>query len=241
MNRANGILIVGAGGLGVPAAISLVRAGVGPLGLVDPGAVELSNLHRQIIYGVADIGRLKVERAARRLKEMNPALEIEGFGVELDASNARRMVSRYAFVIDATDNPAAKFLVNDTCVAAGRPFVYGGVLGMGGQAMTVIPGRTACLRCLFEQPPDAAEAGSCREAGIVGPVAGFIGAIQAREAARFVRGANPELAGSILTYDGAAPARVRVAAINPRAGCACGAYQATRPPDAAERNLEGTR
>jgi molybdopterin-synthase adenylyltransferase len=235
-------LIVGVGGLGVPAAIALVRAGIGPLGLIDPGPVELSNLHRQIIYGVADVGMPKVEVAARRLKEMNPALEVEGFGVELDASNVREMVSRYAFVIDATDNPTAKFLINDACVAAGRPFVYGGVLGMGGQAMTVIPGRTACLRCLFEQPPDAAEVAGCREAGIIGPVAGFIGAIQAREAARFVRGASPELAGAILTYDGAAAARVRVARINPRAGCSCGAHQAAaRPSGAATRNLEETR
>ena len=105
----------------------------------------------------------------------------------LDTSNAARMATRYGFIIDATDSPAAKFLINDTCVAAGRPFVYAGVLALAGQSMTVIPGRTACLRCLFQEPPGEAEAASCREAGIIGPVAGAIGEIEAAEAIRWGR------------------------------------------------------
>ncbi len=229
------ILIVGMGGLGVPAALGLARAGVRALGIIDPDPVELSNLHRQVIYGGAELGTPKVEAAARHLARLNPAIEVETLGLELGAANARETIARFDFVIDGTDNPAAKFLINDTCIATGRPFAYGGVLGMGGQVMTVLPGRTACLRCVFEEPP-AAEIASCREAGIIGPVAGLIGEIQAREALRFISGGTPELAGAILSYDGAQPARIRVIRVNPRPGCLCGAYREARASDAAARN-----
>jgi len=220
------ILIVGAGGLGVPAASALLRAGACDLGLIDPDPVELSNLPRQVIYGASDIGALKVEAAARRLREKYPAARIETHPFELDAANAARIVDHYGFVIDATDNPAAKFLINDTCEAAGRPFVYAGVLGMTGQAMTVIPGRTACLRCLFEEPPGADEIASCREAGIIGPVAGAIGEVEAAEATRWRAGAMPALAGVMMTYD-ASTTRIRLTPIAARVGCACGAAGAT--------------
>jgi molybdopterin/thiamine biosynthesis adenylyltransferase len=211
------------GGLGVPAACALVRGGAVRIGLIDPDPVELSNLARQVIYGAASLGRLKVEAAAERLRENAPELTIETYPVALDAANARELIARYDFVIDATDDPAAKFLINDTCVKLGRPFVYAGVLGMTGQAMTVLPGRTACLRCLFEDPPDPGEVASCREAGIIGPVAAVIGEIEAAEALRWLSGGAPELAGKILTYDGTASARIRALAVNPRAGCVCGA------------------
>src|SRR5260370_14032258 len=159
------------GGLGVPAACALARGGAQRIGLVDPAPVELSNLARQVIYGSVSLGRLKVEAAAARLRSDYSALSIDTYPVALDASNAAELIARHDFVIDATDDPAAKFLINDTCLALGRPFVYAGVLGMTGQAMTVLPGRTACLRCLFEQPPEPDEIASCREAGIIGPVA----------------------------------------------------------------------
>ncbi len=217
------ILIVGAGGLGVPAAIALVRAGARSLALADPDPVEVSNLHRQIIYRESDLGHKKVHAAARHLRAIAPAAAIEELALEIDSSNARKIVSRFDFVIDGTDNPAAKFLINDVCVALGKPFVYGGVLGMGGQAMTVIPGKSACLRCVFEAPPDPGDIASCREAGILGPVAGLIGEVQAREALRFLSGQAPEICGAILTYDGAGAARVRVTRVNPRPGCACAA------------------
>lgn len=218
------VLLVGAGGLGVPAALSLARAGIRRLGLVDPDPVELSNLHRQVIYGTSDIGTPKVDAASRRLREISPTTAVESLATALDESNASTLIEGYDFIIDATDDPATKFLINDTCIRAGRAFIYGGVLGMGGQAMTVIAGRTACLRCVFEQPPDASEVASCREAGIIGPVAGLIGQVQADEAIRFVSGQEPRLAGGILTYDGTGPARVRVTKIGPRRGCVC------RPP-----------
>ena len=213
------------GGLGVPAACALARAGVKRIGLVDPDPVELSNLPRQVIYGTGTLGRLKVEAAAARLHQDYSALSIDTYPVALDASNAAELIARHDFVIDATDDPAAKFLINDTCLALGRPFVYAGVLGMTGQAMTVLPGRTSCLRCLFEQPPEPGEIASCREAGIVGPVAAVIGEIEAAEALRWFRGDVPELAGKILTYDAAITGRMRALEVSAGAGCACGAAQ----------------
>ncbi len=241
------------GGLGVPAASALVRGGAERIGLVDPDPVELSNLARQVIYGAASLGRLKVEAAAARLREdhpqdhpeprpeLRPELRIETYPVALNAANATDLIARYDFVIDATDDPTAKFLINDTCVALGRPFVYAGVLGMTGQVMTVLPGRTACLRCLFEEAPEPGEIASCREAGIVGPVAAVIGEIEAAEALRWLSGGVPELAGKILTYDGTASGRIRALEINPRAGCACGAARRAVNAAAAARKLNPSR
>jgi molybdopterin/thiamine biosynthesis adenylyltransferase len=225
------------GGLGVPAASALVRAGAERIGLVDPDPVELSNLARQVLYGAASLGRLKVEAAAERLRENHlqnnlqnnlndhPKLAIETHPVALNLSNAAELIARYGFVIDATDDPSAKFLINDTCLALRRPFVYAGVLGMTGQAMTVLPGRTACLRCLFEDAPEPGEIASCREAGIIGPVAAMIGEIEAAEALRWRGGGVPS-------------GRIRTLAIAPRAGCACDAARRAENPAtlAPERN-----
>lgn len=219
------ILIVGLGGLGVPAVWALARAGARRLTIVDPDPVELSNLARQVIYRSRDTGTPKVEAAARWLVERFPDVAVERHPIALEASNAARLVAAHSFVIDATDSPVAKFLINDTCIAARTPFVYGGVIGMTGQAMTIIPGETACIRCVFETPPDDNENQSCREAGIVGPVAGAIGEMQAVEAMRALRAQTPLLSGKILTYDASGPARVRIAAVNPRPGCGCGAWK----------------
>ena len=212
------------GGLGVPASWALARAGAQRLTLVDPDPVELSNLARQVIYRSRDIGTPKVEAAARWLGEHFPGVNVEPHAIALDASNAASLIDAHDFVIDATDSPAAKFLINDTCVAARTPFVYGGVVGMTGQAMTVIPGETACIRCVFETPPDDDEIQSCREAGIVGPVAAAIGEMQAAEAMRALRAQTLSLSGKILTYDASGPARVRITTVSPRPGCGCGAW-----------------
>jgi molybdopterin/thiamine biosynthesis adenylyltransferase len=219
------ILIVGVGGLGVPALWTLARAGARRLTLVDPDPVELSNLARQVIYRTADIGTPKVEAAARWLAARFPDISVERHAVALDESNAARLIAAHDFVIDATDSPAAKFLINDTCISARTPFVYGGVVGMTGQAMTVIPSETACIRCVFENVPDEDEIQSCREAGIVGPVAGAIGAMQAGEAMRAARAQTTLLSGKILTYDASRVSRVRITAVSPRPGCGCGAWR----------------
>ena len=165
-----------------------------------------------MIFSTADIGQPKVEAAARWIAARFPDVEVERHAIALDASNAASLVGGHDFVIDATDSPAAKFLINDTCIAARIPFVYGGVVGMTGQAMTVIPGETACVRCVFETPPDEEEIQSCREAGIVGPVAGAIGEMQAGEAMRAARAQTLLLSGKILTYDASGPSRVRITA-----------------------------
>jgi adenylyltransferase/sulfurtransferase len=219
------ILIVGMGGLGVPAACALMRARFRDLGLIDPDLIDLSNLPRQIIFGESDLGASKVVAAGRRLTTILPGAAIEPMQKSLDADNAAVIVERFDFVIDATDSPATKFLINDVCVELGVPFVYGGVLGLSGQAMTVLPGTTACLRCLFEEPPDEAEIASCREAGIIGPVAGAIGAAQAAEALSFVSGRMPALAGTMLTLDGSQSGRLRLTPIAARVGCRCGAAE----------------
>ena len=232
MRNSKSILIVGVGGLGVPAALALARAhAVARIGLIDPDPVELSNLHRQIIYRASDLGRPKVEAAARHLREIDRDLEIETFPLALDVANARGLINRFDFIIDGTDNPATKFLINDIALASDAPFAYGGVLGMSGQAMTVIPHRTACLRCLFEDAPDAADVASCREAGILGPIAGAIGNLQAREALAIIEHRMPVLAGGILTYDATAAPRVRFTQVSPRMGCICGAYTSTVTKD----------
>jgi molybdopterin-synthase adenylyltransferase len=219
------ILIVGMGGLGVPAACALVRAGFADVGLIDPDVIDLSNLPRQIIFGESDIGASKVVAAARHLTAILPGVKIESMAKSLDAANAAEIIARFDFVIDATDSPATKFLINDVCVDLAVPFVYGGVLGLTGQSMTVLPGTTACLRCLFEEPPDEADVASCREAGIIGPVAGAIGEAQAAEALSFMSDRMPALAGTMLTLDGSRSGRIRLTPIAARVGCRCGAAE----------------
>lgn len=213
------------GGLGVPAAWSLARDGAARLTLVDPDPVELSNLARQVIFRASDLGASKVTAAASWISARYPKCVVVHHAIALDASNAPGLVAAHDFVIDATDDPATKFLINDVCVAARIPFSYGGVIGMTGQAMSVVPGESACLRCVFENPPGSDEIATCREAGILGPVAGAIGMIQAAEAMRALRAETLQLKDKILTYDGALTARVRITAVAARPGCGCGAWK----------------
>jgi adenylyltransferase/sulfurtransferase len=216
------VLIVGAGGLGVPALMALAHDPIEELTLIDPDPIELSNLPRQVIYREDEVGVPKVTAAARYFSEIASSIRVKTFVLRLDTDNAAEFISRSGFVIDATDDPATKFLINDTCIVTGVPFAYGGVVGMNGQAMTVLPGRTACLRCLFEGPPDEEDAASCRDAGIIGPVAGVIGTAQAAEASRYLKGQAPELAGHILIYDGRL-GRTRLIAVPQRSDCVCSA------------------
>ena len=200
--RQGSVLVVGAGGLGSPAAYYLAAAGVGTLGLIDPDQVELSNLQRQILHGTTDIGRKKVESAQAKLSELNPGVTLILHPVRLEPANAAEILKDYDFVVDGSDNFDTKFLVNDTAVALGIPFSHAGIVRLQGQAMTVIPHRSACYRCLFRQPPPPEELLSCQQAGILGAVAGTIGSIQATEAIKFLAGFEEGLlTDRLLTYD----------------------------------------
>jgi len=200
--RQGRVLVVGAGGLGSPAAYYLAAAGIGTLGLIDPDYVELSNLQRQILHGTADIGRKKVESAQAKLTELNPGVTVILHPLRLDSANAAEILKDYDFVVDGSDNFDTKFLVNDTAVALGIPFSHAGIVRLQGQAMTVIPRKTACYRCFFKNPPPLEELLSCQQAGILGAVAGTIGSIQATEAIKFVAGFEEGLlTDRLLTYD----------------------------------------
>jgi len=195
------VLIVGAGGLGSPAAAHLAAEGVGTVGIIDADLVELSNLHRQLLHGAADLGRAKVASARDGLESIEPGIHIEAIHARLDAHNAGPLFARYDFIIDGSDNFPTKFLINDTALLVGTPFSHAGVVGFTGQTMTVVPGRSACYRCLFSTEPIPGDIPSCQEAGILGPVAGVIGMIQAGQALAWAAAAPDLLVDRLLTYD----------------------------------------
>ncbi len=195
------VLIVGVGGLGTPAALELATSGVGTLGLMDGDAVELSNLQRQILYRTDDVGRRKVVAAADRLITYYPSVHVETFDERLRPDNLGARFSSFDFVIDATDGIGSKYLVNDGAVIVGVPYSHAGVVAFQGQTMTVIPRRSACLRCLFPLPPVAGEVPTCQEAGIVAPLPGSLGSLQAAEAIKYLLGVGDLLTNRLLTFD----------------------------------------
>jgi adenylyltransferase/sulfurtransferase len=195
------VLIVGAGGLGCPAALYLAAAGVGTIGICDDDLVELGNLQRQIGHRTEDIGRPKAESLARAITALNPGVRCEAHAMRLTSENARALIEPYDLVIDATDNFPSHFLLGDACVLIGRPLVVGAVLGFEGQITTVAPGGRPCHRCLFEGPPPPGAVPSTAEAGVLGAVPGAIGALQAAEAIKLVLGAGRGLVGSLLVLD----------------------------------------
>lgn len=195
------VLIIGAGGLGAPAAMYLSAAGVGKIGIADADVVDLSNLQRQIIHTTADLGKPKVESAAETMKAINPEVEVETYHEFLTSSNILDIVKKYDFVLDGTDNFPAKFLINDACVMADKPFSHAGILRFKGQLMTIIPHQTPCYRCVFKTMPPKDAIPSCKEAGVVGAMAGVIGSLQALEAVKFLTGAGELLTGKLLTFD----------------------------------------
>lgn len=195
------VLIVGAGGLGSPAALYLAAAGVGVLGMMDHDVVELSNLQRQVIHFTPDLGRPKTESAAAKLRALNPDVTVRTYGERLTAANALRILADYDFVIDGTDSFGAKFLIADACHFAHKPYSHAGILKFGGQTMTVLPGTSACYRCVFRNAPPPGAVPSCSQAGVLGVVAGTIGVLQATDAIKFLLGAGDLLTDRILTYD----------------------------------------
>jgi molybdopterin/thiamine biosynthesis adenylyltransferase len=195
------VLVVGVGALGCAAAEALATAGIGRLALVDPDRVERSNLHRQLLHRTTDLGRWKVESARERLRARHPELHVDATPVRVDAENGAALFAPHACVIDATDGIATKFLLNDLAVGLGVPLVHAGILRFQGQLMTVLPGVSACYRCLFTAPPDEGSVPSCQEAGVLGSLAGTIGILQAAEAIRLVDTGEALLADRLLTYD----------------------------------------
>jgi adenylyltransferase/sulfurtransferase len=195
------VLIVGAGGLGSPAALYLAAAGVGTIGIVDNDLVEVSNLQRQIAHFTKDINIPKVESAAEKMQAINPDITIKKYREFLCADNITSIIDGYDFILDGTDNFPTKFLVNDACVFKGIPFSHGGILRFNGQTMTVIPGKTACYRCSFRKPPPPDAVPSCAQAGVLGAIAGMLGTIQAAEALKFITGAGELLTNGLLSFD----------------------------------------
>lgn len=194
------VLVVGAGGLGSPAALYLVAAGVGTLGLVDDDRVSLSNLQRQVLYTEADLGQLKAEAARRRLSALNPDVRVVTHPIRLTAENATSILAGYDLVVNGSDNFPTRYLLSDACVLAGKPLVDGSVLGFTGQVTSFLPGR-GCYRCLYPAPPPPGAVRSCAEAGVLGALVGQIGAMQAMEAIKLLLGIGESLAGRLLLID----------------------------------------
>lgn len=195
------ILIVGAGGLGSPAALYLAAAGTGTLGLVDFDTVDVTNLQRQIIHGTSDIGRPKLDSASDRIREVNPHVHVEQFDTALTSENALAIARDFDVIVDGTDNFPTRYLVNDTCVILGKPNAFGSVLRFEGQASVFAMPEGPCYRCLFREPPPPGLVPSCAEGGVLGVLPGIVGTIQATEAIKLVTGAGEPLTGRLLLID----------------------------------------
>ena len=199
--RRSRMLLIGAGGLGSPAALYLAAAGVGTVGLVDFDAVDVSNLQRQILHGTRDVGRGKLDSARDRLRDINPHVHVEGFPVRLTADNAREIADGFDVIIDGTDNFATRYLVNDLCVLQGVPNVYGSIFRFDGQASVFATAEGPCYRCLYREPPPPDLVPSCAEGGVLGVLPGLVGTIQATEAIKLITGAGTTLVGRLLLID----------------------------------------
>ena len=195
------MLLVGAGGLGSPAALYLAAAGIGHLTLVDFDAVDVTNLQRQVLHGTRDVGRLKVESARDRLRDLNPHVSVEVVSDRLDAGNALGLVSRHDLVLDGTDSFATRYLVSDACVLAGKPNVHASIFRFEGQATVLSTLEAPCYRCLYPSPPAPGEVPSCSETGVLGVLPGLLGTIQATEALKLAAGIGEPLSGRLLLVD----------------------------------------
>ena len=195
------VLIIGAGGLGAPAAMYLAAAGVGTIGIADADEVDLSNLQRQIIHATKDLGKPKVQSAKETMNDLNPDVTVNTYHTFVTSANIREIIRDYDFIIDGTDNFPAKFLINDACVMEKKPFSHAGIIRFKGQLMTYVPGEGPCYRCVFRDPPPKDAVPTCKQAGVVGAMGGVIGSLQAMEAIKFIVGKGQLLTGYLLTYD----------------------------------------
>jgi molybdopterin/thiamine biosynthesis adenylyltransferase len=195
------VLIVGAGGLGAPAALYLAAAGVGTIGIADADEVDLSNLQRQVIHTTPDVGKAKVLSAQETMQAINPDVTVNTHRLFVNADNIMELVAGYDFIIDGTDNFPAKFLINDACVLSKKPFSHAGIIRFKGQLMTYVPGQGPCYRCVFREPPPPDAVPTCRQAGVIGAIGGIIGSLQAMETVKYIIGKGDLLTGFLLTYD----------------------------------------
>ena len=201
-NLLNGkVLIIGAGGLGAPAALYLAAAGVGTIGIVDADVVDLSNLQRQVIHTTNDIGKKKVESARETMNAINPDVKVNTYHEFVASDNIMDLIKDYDFILDGTDNFPAKFLINDACVMAKKPLSHAGIIRFKGQLTTIIPGEGPCYRCIFKNPPPKDAVPTCKQAGVIGAMGGVIGSLQAMEAVKYLTGVGDLLVGYLLTYD----------------------------------------
>lgn len=196
------VLVIGAGGLGAPVLMYLAAAGVGLLGIMDEDVVDVSNLQRQIIHSTQKIGTPKAESARECIQKINPHIKTRVYRERATAKNLAEIVKQYDFVVDAVDNFASKFLINDACVLAQKPFSHGGIREFSGQLMTYVPGEGPCYRCIFEEVPTEEAVEVPANLGVLGPVAGVIGSLQALEVQKYLLGAGSLLTGQMLTFDG---------------------------------------
>ena len=194
------VLLLGAGGLGSPAALYLAAAGVGHLGLVDYDKVETSNLQRQILHGTSTVGRPKVESARERLLDLNPDIQVDVYDTEFTSANAREISKPYDILLDGSDNFPTRYLSNDLCVLTHKPYVFGAVFRFEGQVSVFDADSGPCYRCLFPEPPPPGLVSSCADAGVLGVLPGTIGTIQATETIKWILGMGSNLNGKLLIY-----------------------------------------
>jgi len=196
------VLLIGAGGLGSPAALYLAAAGVGTLGIVDFDLVDRSNLQRQILHGTSGIGTAKTESARARLRDVNPHVQIETFAERLTSANALAILRDWDIVVDGSDNFPTRYLVNDACVLLGKPDVYGSVFRFDGQVSVFSAKQGPCYRCLYAEPPPPDLVPSCAEGGVLGVLPGIIGSLQALEVIKLIVGFGEPMIGRLLLFDG---------------------------------------
>lgn len=194
-------MVVGAGGLGSPAAFYLAAAGIGRLGIVDDDNVDLSNLQRQILHRTQDIGKPKVLSAERALTELNPGVKVEAHQIRLNSTNVAELIRNYDVILNGVDNFPTRYLLNDACVMEKKPLVEAGILRWDGLLMTIKPGEGPCYRCIFPEPPPPGVIPTCQEAGVIGAIAGIMGTIQALEAIKVILGKGETLTGRMLVFD----------------------------------------
>lgn len=200
--RGASVMLIGAGALGSPAGQYLAAAGVGRIGVVDEDRVELSNLNRQPLHFTPDLGLMKAENARVKLDALNEDVMVESYPARLDSQNAEALVTGADVVVDCSDSFETRYTVNGACCAQGIPLVEAGVLGFSGLVMSIVPGRSACYRCAFPVEPPPGSVPSCREAGVLGAMAGVVGSVQALEALKLLTGVGEPLLDKILQIEG---------------------------------------